>query len=102
MDGEVGARQRGGSVLCSNSHYYVLHRDQAGPLRQKPVPLPVYEERNVKCSCAEQFLHMLAVKGYIFLRKMYMEKGFHVCLSSCYWSGNIEDCQLKIILSSEQ
>lgn len=102
MDGEAGAHQRGGSVLCSNHRYYVLYRDQAGPLCQKPVPLPVYEERNVKFSCAEQFLHMLAVKGYIFLPKIYMEKGFHMCLSPCCWSGNVEDCQLDIILSFEQ
>lgn len=82
LDGQAAPHQHGCPVPRSNPRYDVLHRNQARPLCQEPVPLPLFEERNMTCSCAEQFLYMLAVKGCVFTIGAGWKKGFHVCLEA--------------------
>lgn len=82
LDGQADPHQHGRPVLRSNPRYDVLHRDQAHPLCQEPVPLPLLEERNMTCSCAEQFLYVLAVKGCVFSIRSVWKEGFHMCLEA--------------------
>lgn len=101
LDGQADPHQHGCPVPCSNPRYDVLHRDQAHPLCQEPVPLPLFEEGNMTCSCAEQFLYVLAVKGCDFSMRSGWRKRFHVCLEGLIRECKVDNRHINIILSSE-
>lgn len=53
------------------------------------------------CSCAEQFLYVLAVKGCDFSIGSVWRKHFHVCLEALIRECNVDNHHMNVILSSE-
>lgn len=53
------------------------------------------------CSCAEQFLYVLAVKGCDFSMRSGWRKRFHVCLEGLIRECKVDNRHINIILSSE-